>query len=236
MSKREPFILTSQLHDRSFLHRVEQAGFEPVHTPLIGTNHRVLGAVDLEKIESCNWLIFTSQTAVHAYFSQVSKPTTQKIAVVGSKTEKAINSYGYKASFMPSTFSADIFVKEWNASPHANDTVAFLKGNLAKPTIEEGLNSDVTAICIYDTVTLPEHVETIINLIHHHPQVTLAFASPSAVDAYVAAGGTVHNNVIFCAIGHITKRAMTDHGLPVHVVPSVYTLDALLEQRIHLEE
>lgn len=236
MSKREPFILTSQLHDRSFLQRVEQAGFEPVHSPLIGTNHRVLSAADLERIESCDWLIFTSQTAVHAYFSQVSKPTSQKIAVVGSKTEKAINSYGYKASFMPSTFSADVFVKEWNASPHANDTVAFLKGNLAKPTIETGLHSDVTGVCIYDTVTLPEHVETITTLIQNHPQVTLVFASPSAVDSYESAGGTVHKNVIYCAIGHITKRAMTDHGFPVHVMPSVYTLDALLEQRIHLEE
>lgn len=236
MSKREPFIITSQLHDRSFLHRVEQAGFEPVHAPLIGTNYRVHSTVDLEKIESCDWLVFTSQTAVHAYFSQVFKPTTQKIAVVGSKTEKSLNSYGYKASFMPSTFSADVFVKEWNASPHANDTVAFLKGNLAKPTIEEGLHSDVTAVCIYDTVTLPEHVETITNLIQNHPQLTLVFASPSAVEAYVAAGGTVQPNVIYCAIGHITKRAMTDHGFPVHVMPSVYTLDALLEQRIHLEE
>lgn len=236
MSKREPFILTSQLHDRSFLQRVEQAGFEPLHAPLIGTNHRVLSATDLEKIESCDWLVFTSQTAVHAYFSQVSKSTTQKIAVVGSKTEKALNSYDYKASFMPSTFSADVFVKEWNASTHANETVAFLKGNLAKLTIEEGLHSDVTAVCIYDTVMLPEHVETITNLIQNHPQLTLVFASPSAVEAYVAAGGTVQPNVIYCAIGHITKRAMTDHEFPVHVMPSVYTLDALLEQRIHLEE
>lgn len=236
MSKREPFILTSQLHDRSFLQRVEQAGFEPVHSPLIGTNHRVLSAADLERIDSCDWFVFTSQTAVHAYFSQVSKPPTQKIAVVGSKTEKALNSYGYKASFMPSTFSADVFVKEWNASTHAKETVAFLKGNLAKPTIEAGLHSDVTAVCIYDTVTLPAHVETITKLIHHHPQLTLVFASPSAVEAYVAAGGTVQPTVIYCAIGHITKRAMTDHGFPVHVMPSVYTLDALLEQRIHLEE
>lgn len=236
MSKREPFILTSQLHDRSFLQRVEQAGFDPVHTPLIGTNHRALSAANFEKIDTCDWLIFTSQTAVHAYFSQVSKPTNQKIAVVGSKTEKAINSYGYEAAFMPSTYSADVFVKEWNASPHANESVAFLKGNLAKPTIEEGLHSDVTAICIYDTVTLSEHVETITDLIHHHPQVTLVFASPSAVNAYVVAGGGAKPNVLYCAIGHITKRAMTDHGFPVHVMPSVYTLDALLEQRIHLEE
>ncbi|PJK17460.1 hypothetical protein CQS04_00825 [Chryseomicrobium excrementi] len=236
MSKREPFILTSQLHDRSFLQRVEQAGFEPVHAPLIGTNARKLSVADIEKIESCDWLVFTSQTAVHAYFSQVSKPTTQKIAVVGSKTEKAIHSYGYEASFMPSTFSADVFVKEWNAAPHANETVAFLKGNLAKPTIEEGLDSDVPAVCIYDTVTFPEHVETITDLIHRYPQVTLVFASPSAVNAYVAADGTVQTNVIYCAIGHITKRAMTGHGFPVHVMPSVYTLDALLEQRIHLEE
>lgn len=236
MSKREPFILTSQLHDRSFLQRVEQAGFEPIHAPLIDTNHRVLSAAELDAIESCDWLVFTSQTAVHAYFSQLSRPSAQKIAVVGSKTEKAINSYSYKASFMPSTFSADVFVNEWNASPHANETVAFLKGNLAKSTLEEGLHTDVTAICIYDTVTLPEHVETITNLIYHHPQVTLVFASPSAIDAYVTAGGTVRNNVIYCAIGHITKRAMTDYGFPVHVMPSIYTLDALLEQRIYLEE
>lgn len=236
MSKREPFILTSQLHDRSFLQRVEQAGFEPVHAPLIGTNARKLTMADIEKIESCDWRIFTSQTAVHAYFSQLNRPTSQKIAAVGSKTEKAIRSYGYETSFIPSTFSADVFVKEWNASPHANESVAFLKGNLAKPTIEEGLHSDVTAICIYDTVTLPEHVGTITNLIQHHPQVTLVFASPSAVDAYVAAGRGAEPHVINCAIGHITKRAMTDHGFPVHVMPSVYTLDALLEQRIHLEE
>lgn len=230
------FILTNQLHDPEFLEKVETSGFRAVHYPLIETEAVEITEEDMKRLSACEWLLFTSQTAVHAFFKQISKPVTQKIAVVGSKTEKALQHYGYSASFIPSTFSADCFVTEWNAEQPAGIRIGFCKGNLAKSTIEDGLNAEVTAVIVYKTTSRAEHVEAITNVCQQYPNSTVVFASPSAVNVFNDSEGRITEDTIVCAIGHVTKQAIEDAGLPVHIMPSRYTLEDVLLERIHYEE
>lgn len=230
------FILTNQLHDPEFLKKVEASGFRAVHYPLIETEAVELTDKDINRLGACDWLLFTSQTAVHAYFQQVTKPLTQKIAVVGTKTEKALQHYGYTASFIPSTFSADCFVQEWNAQQPVGIHIGFCKGNLAKPTIEQGLNADVTAVVVYKTTSRAEHVQAISELCAQQPQSTLVFASPSAVNVFKESGGRIPEDTIVCAIGHVTRKAIEDAGLPVHIMPARYTLEDVLRERNHYKE
>lgn len=232
----EPFIVTGQLHDETLLKTIEQAGFQAVHLPLIETRPLTLSKIEIARITACDWLLFTSQTAVHAFFDQLETPFTGKFAVVGSKTEKALQSHGYEASFKPSVYSADVFVEEWNASQPNDCRVGFVKGNLAKPTIEQGLHSNVDFVVVYETTSVPQNVLTINDWIAQHHQVTLVFASPSAVRSYTQAGGSITDKVIFCAIGHITKKALEDAGMTVHVMPERYTLEDVVNARLHYKE
>ncbi|WP_342525207.1 uroporphyrinogen-III synthase [Chryseomicrobium sp. FSL W7-1435] len=236
MSKAEPFILTSQLHDEELITTIKNAGFQPVHLPLIETQPVVLTEAELAQVMACDWLLFTSQTAVHAFFQQTNQAVQAKFAVVGSKTERALTTYGYTASFKPSIFSADVFVKEWNEQQTPNQHVAFLKGNLAKATIETGLAAQVTSYVIYETVALTQNVSEIEQLCQTMAKTTVVFASPSAVHTYSQGQGKVLNSTIYCAIGHITKKAMQDNGFPVHVMPSRYTFEDLLTERIQYKE
>lgn len=230
------FILTNQLHDPEFLEKVEASGFRAVHYPLIETEPVEMSQNDIDLLLQCDWLLFTSQTAVHSFFKQVSKPLTQKFAVVGTKTEQALNHYGYEASFIPSTFSADVFVKEWNAEQLPGIRVGFCKGNLAKPTIEEGLNAEVTAVIVYRTASWTEHVNAITELCEKESGSTLVFASPSGVNVFKEAGGRITEGTIVCAIGHVTKKALEDVGFPVHIMPKRYTLEDVLLERNYYEE
>ncbi|MFC4355992.1 uroporphyrinogen-III synthase [Chryseomicrobium palamuruense] len=230
------FILTNQLHDPEFLEKIEASGFRAVHYPLIETEPVKMTKEGISQLLACDWLLFTSQTAVHAFFQQVTQPLWHQFAVVGTKTATALKEYGYSASFIPSTFSADRFVEEWNAVQPSGSRVGFCKGNLAKPTIEEGLDALVTAVVVYKTTDRPEHIEAINKLCLNEPESTLVFASPSGVKVFQEAGGKIAPDTIVCAIGHVTKQALEEAGLPVHVMPERYTLEDVLLERLQYKE
>lgn len=236
MHKQEPFVLTGQIHNPDILQFIEDAGFRAVHIPLIETRRCRLSPEELKEIVSKDWLLFTSQTAVHAFFEQVDEPLDNRFAVVGSKTQKALESYGYKASFVPTRYSADTFVEEWNATYNDRERLAFLKGNLAKNTIEDGLDADVTSYIVYETAALPDNVEKLVALSQQVEQMTVLFASPSAVEAFVQPRLTLQCRVVYCAIGHITRNAMEKAGLPVHVMPETYTLEEVVRRRMTMKE
>lgn len=236
MRNTEPFILTGQLHDTTILHAVEEAGFLPVHLPLIDTKLISIPNEQLQRVLSCEWLLFTSQTAVHAFFDQVKTKLSHQFAVVGTKTERALARYGYAASFIPSTFSADCFIQEWNAQFEADVSIGFIKGNLAKPIMEQQLHARVHSLIAYETVPVLENGLQITAHSANYERLTLVFASPSAVRAYQQAGLPVLSNAVFCAIGHITKAAMHEAGLPVHVMPQKYTIEDVLKARMNWKE
>ncbi|CAM5391139.1 Uroporphyrinogen-III synthase OS=Lysinibacillus sphaericus OX=1421 GN=LS41612_07165 PE=3 SV=1 [Lysinibacillus sphaericus] len=61
-----------------------------------------------------------------------------KIASIGTKTTAALEKLGFQVSFMPSIFSADVFVKEFPIVAGHNPTCLFIRGEKAKTTLRNG--------------------------------------------------------------------------------------------------
>ena len=237
-------VLTGSNKTMSVKPFIEENGGICAVFPLIDTRERV-SADDAEKLAHLNmydWLIFTSQNAVQAFIEKCQRievnvqELTCKIASVGTKTTELLNEHGIRVHFEPSIFSADVFIQEFSTVSHATESKLFLRGNLAKPTIREGV-PNVVEWTVYETVTNEPSIQPLTELLMKQ-QAIVIFASPSAVSVFnqhiapVVGWSAIHA----AAIGHITAATLRHLGVDVYVQPTTYTMQAVVEEIILLEE
>ncbi|HBJ01252.1 MAG TPA: uroporphyrinogen-III synthase [Lysinibacillus sp.] len=233
-------LLTGTSKTTAIVDDIAALGGHAVIAPLIETCER-MDNDDAKLLNSAlqfDWIIFTSQNAVDAFANkmeryQLSAENFQsKIASIGTKTTTALENLGFQVSFMPSIFSADIFVKEFPSIAGDHPSCLFIRGEKAKSTLKDGLPFNLKEWTVYETVERQDQTTAIINCIHHNEDVTVIFASPSAVDVY-AKSVAVHvgwQATRVVAIGHITEAALEQYGATVDIMPSVYTMQAVIEE------
>lgn len=232
-------ILTGSHKIQTISPLIEANGGQVKMFPLIETQELV-SADDEMRLTQCNdydWLIFTSQNAVSAFVAKLTRlglaaSTIQcKIAVVGERTADSVQQHGFTYHFMPTVYSADVFVREFNCEGRA----LFLRGSLAKSTIADGVGADEWTI--YETVPSIKHVQALHEALIAEPEPIVIFASPSAVEMYEKEIVPMLDwrFVKFATIGHVTTQALAQYGVTPIVQPQTYTMKAVIEQLI-LEE
>lgn len=239
-------ILTGTAKTSTIIEDITTLGGRAISTPLIETCELIdrNDGVQLEYARQFNWLIFTSQNAVDAFASKMKRFNLSarhfqgKIASIGTKTTEALEALGFTISFMPTVFSADVFVKEFPSVAGDQPICLFIRGEKAKQTLKDGLPFEVKEWTIYKTIERHDQKQMIIDSIRENKDVTVIFASPSAVGVYALDVASVvgWEAVRVAAIGHITEAAITNHGATVDVLPSVYTMQAVLEELTKVEE
>lgn len=223
---------------------IEENGGECAVFPLIQTTERNSpeDAVQLARLDYYDWIIFTSQNAVQVFIEkcQRAKIDVQKltcsIASVGAQTTALLESCGMKVDFMPSTYSADVFVKEFPQKAKEAEHKLFIRGSLAKPTIRNGV-ANVTEWTVYETCANDASVVPLAGLLKKKRAIVI-FASPSAVQVFHEKVAPIvgWQHVSAAAIGHITAAALRRLGVAVYVQPATYTMQAVIEEIILLEE
>lgn len=235
----QTIVFTGQPKSNGALLEVERLGGESKVFPLILTQEATSqDDVYIAKLAAYDWLIFTSQNAVAAFVQKLSrhdvrvKDVKSKVAAVGSKTADALHKAGLKVVFMPTTYSADVFVQQFPQVSDPTETCLFLKGSLAKPTITDGICQDVTEWTVYETLPNVKTAKELASYIKQQGNAIIAFASPSAVDVFAReiAPVTGWDQITAAAIGHVTAAAIEKHGATVHVQPETYTWLALVQQ------
>ncbi len=233
-------ILTGSSVVQSVIEQIEQYGGKVLSYPLIETVEKVSKEEQtyLRNLSKYQWLIFTSQNAVSSFVTKCERyrirvPVKLKIAVVGEKTAALLKQHGFKIHFMPSVFSADVFVKEFSLAD--GEKALFLRGNMAKNTIHEGTGADEWIV--YETKICEDYLQPLQESLKEEKQPIVLFASPSAVDVYAK---HIVPNVDWCfvkcaSIGHVTTAALAKYGVAPIVQPKIYTMQAVIEQLI-LEE
>ncbi|MCM3637260.1 uroporphyrinogen-III synthase [Sporosarcina luteola] len=236
--KGETVIFTGTPKSLEVFDLVRQYGGIPYSMPLIQVNE-IVDATDENQLKRCadfDWLIFTSQTAVRAFhlkmerFNMTTQQIPSKIAAVGTQTASALEKIGFTVEFIPTIFSADVFVKQFKPTDDRELRVLFLRGNLAGSLIREELPFQVEEWTIYETVSQPDSVSSIIDLLKTGESTTVLFASPSAVRVFVEGAMPVvgWDGYSIGAIGHVTEKALIEAGAKVDVKPEIYTLKELV--------
>ncbi|MDN3449156.1 uroporphyrinogen-III synthase [Planococcus sp. APC 3906] len=215
----ETIIFTGSKEPERAMALTASLGGEAIYLPLIETSVR---QSQLPDFDCYGWLIFTSANSADA-FGQLHIRTNAKIAAVGEKTADKLAQYGYETHFMPSVYSADVFVQEFPAV--AGDAKClFIKGSLAKNTIAS-MPLQVDEWIIYETALKIENARELCRM----RGVIVVFASPSAVRAYAEAGGDF-TAIRTAAIGHVTKEAISTHGGRADFIPEKYTYTDLVNE------
>ncbi|MEG0259133.1 MAG: uroporphyrinogen-III synthase [Lysinibacillus sp.] len=235
-------ILTGTSKTTSVVDEMIALGGQVVVYPLIETCEisEVNDGMQIEVARQFKWLIFTSQNAVEAFGKKMEQFNLEawhfqgKIASIGERTTEALEQLGFNVSFMPSVYSADVFVKEFPEVAGNEPTCLFIRGDRAKKTLKSGLPFLIKEWTVYETIERHDHVEAIIDCIRSSEDVIVIFASPSAVDVYALDVAPVigWETATIAAIGHITESALENYGATVQIKPTVYTMHAVLEQLI----
>jgi uroporphyrinogen-III synthase len=233
-------ILTGSSVVQPIAQLIEENGGEVLHFPLIETVELITPEDPqwLAQLQTYDWLIFTSQNAVTSFFSkcvrhQVVVPNHLKIAAVGEKTAARLQANGLQVDFMPTIFSADVFVQQFALAE--GERALFLRGSLAKDTIRASIAVDEWTV--YETKSCLKHLNDLEKALVQCEQPIVIFASPSAVDIYAKriVPDLDWGYVKFASIGHVTTAALAKYGVTPIVQPKTYTMQAVIEQLI-LEE
>ncbi|WP_339173204.1 uroporphyrinogen-III synthase [Anoxybacillus sp. FSL W8-1294] len=218
---------------------LEQHGAIPIELPLIRIERaKQVGQDLLHKWHTFDWIVFTSQNGVKYFFELISEmkpPTWPKVAAVGEKTAKALQKRNVVVDLIPNEFVAESLVEALKPLLSTHARVLLVKGNLARDTLREQLSSiaDVTDWIVYETTYNEDAKPKIIELLQQRMIDAITFTSSSTVHSFVEAiaGENVDLSFVTIAcIGPITKQTALHLGIPVHVCPHTYTIDAMIEE------
>ena len=233
-------VFTGTPKSQDVFELVTEYGGVPVSLPLIQVSELV-EATDKLRLDACatyDWLIFTSQSAVEAFKKKIKRNDFSvdlipaNIAAIGTRTAAALEEIGFSVQFIPTVFSADVFVKEFQPIENDLRRLLFLRGTIAGPTISEELPFEVDEWTIYQTEKVVENVGKLSELLQSEKDVAVLFASPSAVEIFAeeVVAHTGWEGFTIGAIGHVTERALIKEGASVDVRPNTYTLKDLVEK------
>lgn len=236
----ETVVFTGTPKSEDVFDLVKQYGGSPVSLPLIQVEE-LTGSTDKLRLEACatyDWLIFTSQSAVSAFEAKLNRyeitasSIPSNIAAIGTRTAAALEKIGFSVQFIPTVFSADVFVKEFKPTENDLRRLLFLRGSIAGPTISEELPFEVDEWTIYKTEEAVENAVKLQALLQEDQSISVLFASPSAVQVYSkeVVPHVGWDGYTIGAIGHITEKSLVDAGATVHVKPTTYTLKDLVDK------
>jgi uroporphyrinogen-III synthase len=218
-----------------FCDKLRAAGFTPLCFPTIQLESLPALALDaaLAKIETFDWLLFSSGNAVDFFFRRLFElnlePRLPRTAVVGSATAHKLAEYHIHPDFMPCTFSGEALAA--GLGDLTGQQILLPRARLGRPQIVAKLlrqGASVTEISLYDTVTAVPVPGALDQLAAGFDAIT--FTSPSSVRGFLQISGTrPGESAVVACVGPVTAQTAVENDLTVTLMPDEYTLDGLVQ-------
>ncbi|HYA35147.1 MAG TPA: uroporphyrinogen-III C-methyltransferase [Candidatus Binataceae bacterium] len=219
-------------------------GAEVIEFPTIEmiepTNWSVLDEA-IARLDSFNWIIFTSATGVDRFIARLAHVgkdiralASAKIAAIGPATASRLREFALCIDVVPSEYRAEMIVD--CIGPAAIKGARFLipRAEVAREVMPEMLRaagaSEVVVAPSYRTV-MPSSaaVDRVREMIKAAPVDLVAFTSSSTASNYVEMVGAPHPGAKAAAIGPITGATARRLGFDVVANPKEYTVPALAQ-------
>lgn len=157
----------------------ENAGFEVIDVPLI--EEEVLN-FEIPPL-NFDFVVFQSPRAVRVFLSKY-KLGNEKIVVVGEKTKKTVEEFGYKAWAMPREYYAEEIVKLFEG---LSGKVLVPRSAVGRDEVIEGLKALGLEVYPIDVYRVKEKIYEKEDLLERLKRAdVILFASPSAVKGLLA--------------------------------------------------
>lgn len=234
-----------QAHELSA--QIQALGGIAVELPLLSfveASDQIAVIQAVRRLADYDWLILTSSNGVQFFLDAIkengdlSQLSRLKIAVIGEKTERRLESYGFHAAVIPNQYVAEELAETFIPYVKQSEKVLVAKGNLARPVLVTELQKAgilVDELVTYETTAPKKTKNKLLSLLADSKLDILTFTSPSTVNHFldILAGTPYEENIKqmkIAGIGPITEQALQKHEFTNYVVPNVtYTIEGMLE-------
>jgi len=201
----------------------------------------------IAKIESYNWLIFTSANGIKFFFKRFFEKDRDirdlkgiKICAIGSKTASEVKKYGLKVDLIPEEFNAEGLI-EAIIKVHSLKGVRFLmpRAEVAREIFPEKireLGGEIDTVTAYRAVKPETHGKRLKRFLKEGKITIVTFTSAATFNNFLSImGDDAHEllkEVAIAVIGPVTAKAVEKTGLKVNIMPKQATIEALVEEII----
>jgi uroporphyrinogen-III synthase len=224
LSGRKIVITRSQTDAAQLANRLAALGAEPIVVPAIQVEFADPGPLDaaLAKIQSYDWVIFTSRNGVDAVYQRVKSIKGPRVAAIGPATGAALRAHGVEPDLIPSAHVGEALLAA--LGDVRGQRLLLPRADIARRTLPDGLRARgaiVDDIAAYRTRSTDEP----------RPDLTgvdaVTFASSSSVRGFLESGPVPAGARVVC-IGPVTAATAREMGLNVTEVAGDYTEDGLI--------
>ena len=199
----------------------------------------------IDRIESYNWLIFTSANGVHFFFERLRQRGKDvrdlkgiKICCIGPATARQIESRGIRVDLVPEEFIAEGILKSFAAMNITGQKILIPRAAKARDILPETLKkqgADVTVAATYRTVNSGRKKEELTGLIDEGDVDVITFTSSSTVANFVDIMGSDYalpEKVKIACIGPVTAQTAQKAGFKIDIMQNEYTMEGLVKSLI----
>ena len=229
-----------------FVGRLKSAGAEVVEFPTIQTvPPESTEEMDeaIRGLSGFDYALFTSVNAVKFFLGRMAElgVTTDalkgmKLITVGPKTAAALEELGLTPDITPEEFKAEGVLAALEGCELSGRRVLFPRAETAREAIIDGLKArgaEVVLVVAYRTVPPKVDPGYVRELFAEGGVSAITFTSSSTVKNFVSIVGSevigYLKDVCVACIGPVTADTCREMGVPVCVIPTDYTVDALFE-------
>lgn len=196
----------------------------------------------IAKLSEYNWVVFTSQNGVDAFFKRLYEKGLDtralghvKIAVIGPATDRQLLHYGLKADCVPPAYKAEDLAEAMKPLVKTGDKILLPRAKVARSVLPEmltdyGCQVDVTEA--YETVCDEENKAKLIELLERKEVDIITFTSSSTVFnlmGQIEERKELLDGVELACIGPITADACRKYGLEPQIISDTFTISGLTE-------
>jgi len=237
-------VTRSREQNASLRMMLRELGAEVLEIPTISIHPMALPDDVQQRIESCEWLAFSSSNGVENFLDaycqdhDLRELGRVKIAGVGASTAATLRRYHLQVDFVPSQYRSAVMGKEWPDTDAAGP-VLYVCGNLAGRDFESALAESGISCDRLEVYQTREEVDTssvAAGIYRDHGADWVTFCSSSAVRAFHDAfPDTISAGQKTAAIGPVTRQEMERKGWPCSVLPEVSKLNAMVAEMVQAE-
>jgi uroporphyrinogen III methyltransferase/synthase len=200
----------------------------------------------VRSLRSYQWLVFTSQNGVRAFFAELARQGLDsrslyglRIAAIGPSTGQALEPFGVRCDVMPESFRgealAEVMLREQSQGMR-DIRVLLPRAAVARDVLPETLRdagAHVDVVEAYRTFgAAPETAQKLSDLIDQGELDVVTFTASSTVDHTLAAlgvdGAQRLRGLTLASIGPITTDTATARGLEIDITAETYTIAGLV--------
>lgn len=230
---------------------IEALGGEAIEVPtIIIVPNADMSALHhtFERLESFNWLLFTSVNGVKIFLTELVKSGRDirdlkgmRIGAIGPATRDALKNMGLVVEFVPEEYRAEGIIQVLEGQINSGDKVLLPRARGARSVLPRMLRewgADVTEVELYEAKTgqiKPGYRD----MIMQGKVDAITFTSSSTVHNFVKIIGEEHIENInrttkIACIGPITADTAIGRGFTVDVIADEYTIPGLVDALVKM--